>query len=77
MAHRHEKAIAQLKTGQSLSRAAQPCPFILSWTHYVFLMGIENADERRFYEIEAADQGWNLEELRQKLEEWAGEAGDE
>ncbi|MBR2900343.1 MAG: hypothetical protein IKC23_12115 [Fibrobacter sp.] len=27
--------------------------FTLSWSHYQVLMRIKNADERRFYEIEA------------------------
>jgi len=27
--------------------------FTLSWSHYVFLMNIDNRDERRFYEIES------------------------
>ncbi|MCK5526849.1 MAG: DUF1016 domain-containing protein, partial [Candidatus Latescibacteria bacterium] len=31
-------------------------PFRLSWSHYVFLLGIKNPDERNFYEIEAAEQ---------------------
>jgi hypothetical protein len=44
---RHEQAIAQFETGQSPFRAAQPPQFILSWTHYVFLMGIGNADEKK------------------------------
>lgn len=66
--HRHEQEIAQFQTGQSPSRTAQPRPFSLSWTHYVFLMGIENADERHFYEIEAADQGWNLNELKRQFD---------
>jgi hypothetical protein len=30
--------------------------FTLSWSHYVFLIGIRNEEERRFYEIEAAEQ---------------------
>jgi predicted nuclease of restriction endonuclease-like (RecB) superfamily len=67
-AQRYEAAIAQFETGQSSSRTAQPRPFRLSWTHYVLLMGIKSADERRFYEIEAADQGWNLNELRRQFD---------
>ena len=27
--------------------------FVLSWSHYLFLMRIDNPDERKFYEIEA------------------------
>jgi predicted nuclease of restriction endonuclease-like (RecB) superfamily len=113
------------------SAQTQPRPFTLSWTHYVFLLGIKNTDERSFYEIESTQQNWTIrelkrqfdsslyerlalsrdkegirqlaregqivtlpkdanihakeyqlylpskEELRQKLDEWAGEAGDE
>jgi len=31
-------------------------------------MGIKNADERSFYEIEAAGQGWTLRELKRQFE---------
>lgn len=31
-------------------------PFRLSWTHYLLLIRIDNEEERRFYEIEAAAQ---------------------
>jgi len=31
--------------------------FPLSWSHYVFVISIDNPDERSFYEIEAAGQG--------------------
>ncbi len=41
--------------------------FPLSWSHYVFLMGIEEANERRFYEIESANQNWSLRELRRQF----------
>ncbi|MCK4269503.1 MAG: hypothetical protein KAW93_03400 [Methanogenium sp.] len=29
--------------------SAQFSQFTLSWSHYVFLMGIKDRDERRFY----------------------------
>ena len=45
-----------------------PPPFVLSWTHYVFLLGIKNPDERRFYEIEAANQNWTVRELRRQFD---------
>ena len=32
----------------------------LSWSHYVFLLGIENEKERAFYEIEARQNDWSL-----------------
>lgn len=59
--------IAQFRTGQLPSSLQKESPFGLSWTHYVFLMGIQNSDERNFYEIEAADQGWNLKELKRQF----------
>jgi predicted nuclease of restriction endonuclease-like (RecB) superfamily len=34
-------------------------PFKLSWSHYLILMRIKNADERSFYEIEALNQNWS------------------
>lgn len=41
-------------------------PFRLSWTHYQVLMRIENADERRFYEIEALNQQWSVRQLQRQ-----------
>ncbi len=60
--------IAQFETGQLAMPAATSRAFTLSWTHYVFLLGIKNADERSFYEIEAAAQGWNLSELKRQFD---------
>jgi len=37
----------------------------LSWSHYLFLMGISNVDERHFYEIESAN--WSLRELKRQF----------
>ena len=42
-------------------------PFALSWTHYVFLIGIKNPEERRFYEIESTGQNWTLRELKRQF----------
>jgi len=42
-------------------------PFHLSWSHYVFLMAITDENERRFYEIEAANSQWSLRELRRQF----------
>jgi len=42
--------------------------FNLSWSHYVFLMGIGNKDERRFYELEAAESSWSLRELKRQFD---------
>ena len=40
----------------------------LSWSKYVFLMGISNPDERSFYELESANQGWSLRELKRQFD---------
>lgn len=37
--------------------------FTLSWSHYVFLLGLKE-QQRSFYEIEASQQGWTLRELK-------------
>src|SRR5574344_2300954 len=40
--------------------------FILSWSHYLVLMKIENPQERSFYEIESAENDWSLRELKRQ-----------
>ncbi|MDP3479115.1 MAG: PDDEXK nuclease domain-containing protein [Desulfoprunum sp.] len=42
-------------------------PFSLSWSQYVFLVSINDPDERRFYEIEASVNGWTLPELKRQF----------
>lgn len=61
-ANREPFGIIQTPSGQS------EAPFRLSWSHYVFLVGIKNPDERSFYEIEAAEQSWTLRELKRQLD---------
>ena len=41
--------------------------FSLGWSHYVTLLTIENPDERRFYEIEAAQNHWSVRELERQI----------
>ena len=50
---------------QTLS-AKSYAPFPLSWSHYVFLMGINNHNERNFYEIESISANWSLRELKRQ-----------
>jgi predicted nuclease of restriction endonuclease-like (RecB) superfamily len=40
--------------------------FRLSWTHYTFLIKIENEDERNFYEIETTNNNWSVRELQRQ-----------
>ncbi|MDP2864909.1 MAG: PDDEXK nuclease domain-containing protein [Elusimicrobiota bacterium] len=68
LASRVKTAISQFRTGKFTTSASNPSPFYLSWTHYVFLTAIRNAAERSFYEIEAAEQGWNLDELKRQFD---------
>src|SRR3989339_109536 len=57
---------SQSLTGQ-LEPSVATHPFTLSWTHYVFLLGVKNSDERRFYEIEATQQNWTVSELKRQF----------
>ena len=41
-------------------------PFIVSRSHYLQLMRIENEDERSFYEIESAKSGWAVRTLQRQ-----------
>jgi len=54
--------------GRTLTSLARSSPFTLSWSHYVFLIGIDDASERSFYEIEASRNGWSLRELRRQFD---------
>lgn len=38
----------------------------LSWSHYLHLIRIENADERSFYEIEAVKSNWSVRTLQRQ-----------
>lgn len=42
--------------------------FILTWSHYIFLMNIEEVKERKFYEIEAIKNRWSLRELKRQYD---------
>ena len=54
---------------ETVSRVStQAPPFTLSWSHYVFLLGIDDEAERAFYEVEATRSGWSLRELRRQFD---------
>ncbi len=64
--------IGQNPSDESLGLAKAPpgkdtAPFILSWSHYVLLASINDPSERSFYEIEAANSGWSLPELKRQV----------
>ena len=41
--------------------------FSLAWSHYVTLLTTGNREERRFYELEAAGNGWSARELERQI----------
>ena len=41
--------------------------FTLGWSHYVTLLTIGHAEERAFYEIEAARNQWSVRELKRQI----------
>jgi predicted nuclease of restriction endonuclease-like (RecB) superfamily len=53
---------------QTASAKSSARPFSLGWSHYVFLLGIKNPDERSFYEIEATAGNWTLRELKRQFD---------
>ena len=57
----------QLQKSKLLIKNIRPKPFTLSWSQYVFLIGIKDEDARSFYEIEAANNNWNLPELTRQF----------
>ena len=61
-----QSPIAKSKT-PALQTIKNEIPFKLSWTHYLLLMRIDNEEERRFYEIEAAAQNWSIRELERQF----------
>lgn len=40
----------------------------ISWSQYILLMRIDNPDERRFYEIEIANNGWSFREFQRQYD---------
>lgn len=57
---------AKLASGAISEIATRKSPFTLSWSHYVLLLTIKDADERSFYEIESSNEGWSLSELKRQ-----------
>ena len=73
---------SQSVTGELITKISQPLTgvfenqktqslisfFKLSWTHYVFLMRIDDEKERRFYEIESEKYNWSVRELKRQYD---------
>ena len=41
--------------------------FVLSWSHYLILMRVENPEARSFYEIECVQQQWSKRQLSRQV----------
>lgn len=41
--------------------------FMLSWSHYLILMRVENSEARNFYEIECVQQQWSKRQLGRQV----------
>jgi predicted nuclease of restriction endonuclease-like (RecB) superfamily len=54
------------QTVSGISTTDEDRGFTLSWSHYVFLLGLEDS-QRAFYEIEAFQQDWTLRELKRQF----------
>ena len=46
----------------------QPLAGKLSWSHYCYLIYIEDDDERSFYEKECINSGWSKRELKRQID---------
>ncbi len=55
------------KKSETVSRIFDETNFKLSWSHYLFLLKIDNSEERRFYEIEAINNNWSIRELQRQF----------
>ncbi|MFH1288048.1 MAG: PDDEXK nuclease domain-containing protein [bacterium] len=67
--------ISQMPSGKSVllsksqikSGISSDFVFSLSWSQYIFLIGIKDEDARSFYEIEATNNNWTLPELTRQF----------
>jgi predicted nuclease of restriction endonuclease-like (RecB) superfamily len=65
---------SQLQKGDELQKSqtmfselANTKSFNLSWSHYLVLMRVENENARKFYEIEAINNQWNVRFLERQV----------
>jgi len=67
--HITQKPSAKLPSSERIQapRETSAIPFTLSWSHYVLLLSIKDEQERRFYEVESAQSGWSVPELKRQV----------
>ena len=67
--------VVELQNTQSLTAELKNANYLtlisffkLTWTHYVFLMRIDDEKERNFYEIESIKNNWSVRELKRQYD---------
>jgi predicted nuclease of restriction endonuclease-like (RecB) superfamily len=66
---RHSQSGVLGDMSQAAQKVDEPRGFSpnLGWAHYQVLMGVENRNERLFYEIEAEKEGWEVKHLERQI----------
>jgi predicted nuclease of restriction endonuclease-like (RecB) superfamily len=62
------RKLGAVQKSEPVARKLEMSPFKLTWTNYVILLRIEDANERKFYEIEAANENWGKRELQRQYD---------
>ena len=69
--HQLETTTDFVNLGNSVAQiqeaSAEPHKFVLSWSHYLILMRVKDANARSFYEIECAKQNWGVRWLQRQV----------
>ena len=69
--HQLETRADFVNSGNTVAQIQEACPeqhkFVLSWSHYLILMRIKDANVRSFYEIECAKQNWSIRWLQRQV----------
>ena len=60
--------ISSKSISETMSRESSQDEFILSWSHYLKLMRIDDENERKFYEIESYKNNWSVRELQRQYD---------
>lgn len=60
--------ISSKAISETASRKSESGNNILSWSHYLKLMRIEDENERSFYEIESFKNNWSVRELQRQFD---------
>jgi len=65
--HKQSDVFKDLNLSVKQSEAIKGFSPLLSWSHYRTLAQVEHKNERLFYEIEAAKEGWSVSALQRQI----------